>query len=215
MYKRTQRLGADKTYKKPDVTFQEQLSKEEIAEKISGYQKVDNIMDVPINTHVRYFIFDKDGNASFRTGGLLQNKNNGDVYVVLSNGTFTWSVQVNNAQFYRKLTHAEELALVHDAYQNKIVDLKLQLKDVETKQNKVNTDIPIKTVAKTETATKTQVPIKKTVKTTTKTDVSVKKTGATKTEAPGKTASKILPPMDVELIETVRKPKKKIEKKTS
>jgi len=186
MYKRTQRLGADKGYKKPDVTFQEQLTKEEIAEKLKGYEKVENIIDVPINTHVRYFIFDKDGNASFRTGGLLQNKNNGDVYVVLSNGTFSWSVQVNNAKFYRKLTHAEELATVHDAYQNKIdeqndkiIDLKVQLKTIQT------TDIP-------------------TVK-------SVRTPKAAVTAAKGGKHREI----EVELIETVNRPKKKIEKKTS
>uniref|UniRef100_A0A6C0CB82 Uncharacterized protein n=1 Tax=viral metagenome TaxID=1070528 RepID=A0A6C0CB82_9ZZZZ len=199
MYKRTQRLGADKTYKKPDVTFQEQLSKEEIAEKLNGYEKVDNIMDVPINTHLRYFIFDNDGTASFRTGGLLQNKNNGDVYVVLSNGSFTWSVQVKTAQFYRKLTHVEELAMVHDAYQNKIDEQNDKIVDLKSQLKATSTKTPIKKVtnAKTETAAKT--PVKK----------------VTETAAKTTQRSKNMPPIEVELVETVRKPKKKIEKKTS
>ena len=128
MYKKkTTRLGADKAYKKPDVTFQEQLTKEQIAEKMDGYEKVDDVMDVPLGTHLRYFLFDNAGKASFRTGGTLTNKTNGMVYVVLSNGTHTWCVQVNNAKFYRKLTHTEEMDHLHDAYREKIDALESKL----------------------------------------------------------------------------------------
>jgi hypothetical protein len=122
MYKSkyTQRLGDDKTYKRPDVTYQEKLTKEEIKEKLDGYVKVIDINDVPLNTHMRYFIIDKDGNKVFRTGGMLQNKDNADTYVILSNGKLSWSVQIENAIFFKKLTHNDELNIIHEMYKKKL-----------------------------------------------------------------------------------------------
>lgn len=170
MYKKkTTRLGADKAYKKPDVTFQEQLTKEQIAEKMDGYEKVDDIMEVSLGTHLRYFLFDKAGNASFRTGGTLSNKTNGTVYVVLSNGTHTWCVQVNNAKFYRKLTHTEEMDNLHDAYREKIDALESKLealgtvppKIVKVSAQKKEPEVEVELVG---TAEKKKRPVRKTTK---------------------------------------------------
>ena len=117
----TKKLGAD-NYKRPKVTLQEQLSAEEIAEKLQGYVRVADgeIEDVPLDTHLRYFILDEDGSQQFRLGGFLKNKTNANKYVVLSNGKNSWSVQVNNTVFFRKLNHQEELEQIHELYRKKL-----------------------------------------------------------------------------------------------
>lgn len=120
MSKKIEKLGSDKSYKRPKITYQEQLTGDEIQEKLSGYVKVDNIADVPLNTHIRYFIINDDGSQSFRLGGFLHRKDNADVYVRLSNGKNTWSVQVANAIFYKKISHKEEIESIHAMYKKKL-----------------------------------------------------------------------------------------------
>lgn len=110
MYNRVKKISADKSYKRPAVTKQEQYTADEIAEKLAGYEEVDNIEDVPINTHIRYFSIDREtGEQKFRNGGFLSNKSNADKYINLSNGKISWSVQVDDAVFYRKLSHQEHM----------------------------------------------------------------------------------------------------------
>jgi hypothetical protein len=133
MPKYVSKLGSDKSYKRPKVTYQEKLTAKEIAEKLQGYQKVDNIADVPINTHVRYFIQKSDGSRLFRTGGFLNNKQNADKYVILSNGKHVWSVQVKNTIFFRKLSHKEEIDALHRYYKNKLKDKDKIIKKLEMK----------------------------------------------------------------------------------
>lgn len=120
MSKYVKKLGADKSYKRPKVTYQEKLSGDEIAEKLQGYEKVDNIADVPLNTHIRYFKKQPDGTQVFRTGGFLHNKQNADVYVMLSNGKSIWSVQVKDTIFFKKLSHNDEIAALHTLYKKKL-----------------------------------------------------------------------------------------------
>lgn len=126
MSKKPIRLSKDKSYKRPKVTQQEQLTSEEISQKLEGYVKVENVSDLsemPLNTHMRYFTKQKNGEFIFRQGGFLHNKNNYEKYVVLSNGKNTWTVQTVDAVFYKKLNHSEELKLLHDKinkYENAI-----------------------------------------------------------------------------------------------
>ena len=120
MSKRAKKLGADKTYKRPKVTHQEKLSAEEIEEKLEGYVKVDDIAEVPLNTHMRYFTITKDGSHVFRLGGFLQNKQNAEKYVMLGNGKQVWSVQVKDSIFYRKMSHKEEIDKIHEYYKEKL-----------------------------------------------------------------------------------------------
>ena len=109
MSNRIKKLGADTSYKRPAITQQEQYTAADISEKLAGYEEVDNIEDVPINTHIRYFNINKEGERLFRSGGFLSNKDNADTYVVLSNGKFKWSVQVADAIFYKKLSSKEQV----------------------------------------------------------------------------------------------------------
>lgn len=120
MSKGTKKLGADKSYKRPKVTYQEQLTADEIAEKLQGYQRVDDISEVPLNTHIRYFKTEKDGSQTFRTGGFLKDKQNSDKYVMLTNGKQVWSVQVEGTIFFRKMTHKEEITAIHNLYKKKL-----------------------------------------------------------------------------------------------
>lgn len=122
MSKSVKKLGSDRSYKRPKTTYQEQLTADEIAEKLQGYEKVDDISEVPLNTHIRYFKIEKDGTHTFRTGGFLFNKTNADKYVYLSNGKNSWVVQINGAIFYRKISHTEEIDALHRHYKKKLQD---------------------------------------------------------------------------------------------
>jgi len=143
--KYVKKLGTDSTYKKPKVTYQQNLSADEIAEKLMGYEKVDNIAEVPINTHMRYFAKQEDGTQVFRTGGILVNKQNADTYVRLSNGANSWSVQVKDAIFFKKLSHKDEIENIKAVYEKKLEEKEEiinKLKEYIRQKNKIDdTDI--------------------------------------------------------------------------
>lgn len=141
MFKYSKPLGADKAYKRPEITYQEQLSKEEIMEKLKGYIKVIDIKEVPINTHLRYFIMGPDGKPVFRTGGLLYNKLNADIYVVLTNGKKSWSVQIKNTVFYKKMSHTEELASMERKYNKKLEEKNETINDLKHKMSPVTIEL--------------------------------------------------------------------------
>jgi hypothetical protein len=108
-------------YEKPELTYQEKLTKNDIYKKLEGYEQVDNIANVNLNTHVRYFI--KDGeNFLFRMGGFLVNKSNPDLYVILAatSGKPRWSVQVESAVFFRKLSFKEQNEALVKNYEKKM-----------------------------------------------------------------------------------------------
>lgn len=131
-FKYSKPLGSDKSYKRPEITYQEQLSKEEIREKLQGYVKVNDISEVPTNTHMRYFIKGKDGKMVYRNGGFLVNKNNADIYIMMSNGKDTWSVQTQGAVFYRKMSHKEEIDGLRHQYEKKIKEQNEVINDLKS-----------------------------------------------------------------------------------
>ena len=53
-------------------------------------------------------------------GGFLSNKNNPDKYVILTNGRKSWSVQVANSVFYRKMTNEE----IKEEYEEELNEVK-------------------------------------------------------------------------------------------
>lgn len=96
-----------KEYIRPAKTYTEKLSTDEIKKRLEDYVEVDDISKVPINTHLRYFQTDKHGNKKFRMGGyLLRNAGLPD-YIMLTNGKLTWSVQVKEAVFFKKMSIME------------------------------------------------------------------------------------------------------------
>lgn len=80
-------------YNRPETTYQDTLqNKKSMLEKLENYERVDNIEDVGLKTHVRYVTLHNETRQQvFRLGGLLEEIH--PKYVKLSNGEFTWSVQ--------------------------------------------------------------------------------------------------------------------------
>jgi hypothetical protein len=106
-------------YERPSTTFTDQLSAEQIKERLEDYSKVDDIYKVPLGVHLRYFI-NKDGQMLFRMGGQLHKNTGLPDYVILSNGASQWSVQVKNTIFWRKMTSNE----IKEDYQTSLETLK-------------------------------------------------------------------------------------------
>lgn len=117
MWKPGSKRLSESTYNRPAETYTEKLSVNEIKEKLADYVKVDNIKDVPIGTHLRYFIV-KNGNKLFRLGGFLLKNNGLPKYIILSNGDKTWSVQTKDTIFFRKQSIPE----IKDNYDALVVE---------------------------------------------------------------------------------------------
>ena len=102
----TKRLSRDTTYTKTKKSYQDNLSPDEIKKKLEEYKQVDNIKEVPLNSHLRYFTFNpKTGKKQFRLGGFLTKIDK--EYVVLSNGSLSWSVQIKNTVFFEKMNFTD------------------------------------------------------------------------------------------------------------
>jgi hypothetical protein len=117
------------SYSRPVKTYQETLTNEEIKEKLKDYKKVNDIKTVSIGTHIRYFSTDAKTNEKlFRLGGSLNKIDPEGKFIILSNGTTTWSVQIPTSIFFQKMTEAE--------YKDEIKkELKKELKKEKTEQS--------------------------------------------------------------------------------
>jgi hypothetical protein len=134
------RLGADESYQRPKKTFQEQLTAEEIEEKLQSYVKVDDISEVPLNTHIRYFSKNDRGEYVYRSGGFLHRKND-ERYVILTNGKASWSVQVANTIFYRKLSQVEEMDALKESFQKELLKHKTLIKKLKKKIDELEAEL--------------------------------------------------------------------------
>ena len=95
-------------YNRPKKTYQEGLTNQEIKEKLKDYKQVSDIKTVSIGTHIRYFHVDPATNKRiFRLGGTLTKIDPEGRFIMLSNGTITWSVQILNTVFWKKMTEDE------------------------------------------------------------------------------------------------------------
>jgi len=122
-------------YKRPKVTAQDKLTPKQVKELLENYVEIDNIKDVPLDTHIRYFTKDK-GRKKFRTGGFLLNKANSDTYIILTNRKISWSVDTKNSILFKALS-AKELTEIHQ-------DEVSELKDVIKKLYKENKQLKSK-----------------------------------------------------------------------
>lgn len=96
MISTTKRLTNDKNFVRPKKTYQDTLTKDKIREMLTGYKQVDDINKVVPGTHMRYFTKEKGTNErKFRMGGFLSKIDESAKYIVLNNGTYSWSVQLN------------------------------------------------------------------------------------------------------------------------
>lgn len=106
----TKRFTRDKSYVGPDNSYQSTLTEEDIAKKLVDYIKVktDDVYKIPLGTHIRYITVDKKtGKRQFRLGGIITKFDQDKKYLVCSNGTLSWSVQIPSSIIYKKLSPAE------------------------------------------------------------------------------------------------------------
>ena len=92
-------------YIRPKKTHQELLSNEDIKTKLKDYKKIDNISNIAIGTHIRYFSIDnKTKNKLFRLGGFLHKIDPNGRYITLNNNNISWSVQLASSILYQKMS---------------------------------------------------------------------------------------------------------------
>lgn len=102
MEKKTNRLG---NTDKPKKSIQKKLSPDEIDEKLIGYTKVNNLTELALGDHVRYFTKDPNtGEFLFRLGGTINKADFDKGYLIISNGKYSWSAQLKNSIFFKKLS---------------------------------------------------------------------------------------------------------------
>jgi len=98
---------------RPKDTYQSKMTETEIEEKLNLYKKIktEDIPKLPLNTHIRYYSIVKNSDGSkekkFRLGGFLENKDNYDKYIILTNRKISWSVNTKESILYRKMTDEE------------------------------------------------------------------------------------------------------------
>jgi len=128
---KTKRLSKDTSYVRPKKTLQDTLSNDDIKDKLKDYKKVTDIRKVVIGTHMRYFAKDKvTKKPAFRLGGFLTKFGDDYKYVVLSNGTISWSVQNNaDTQFWSKMNSKEIVTNLETEIEEKTDDKVKKLKE--------------------------------------------------------------------------------------
>jgi len=91
-------------YERPNITYTDTLSKDEIMELLQDFEKVEDIDKIKLGTYISY-IDHTDNKVSFRIGGMIiQNK---PEYLVLMSGRTNFSVQKTNKIFFRRLNYIE------------------------------------------------------------------------------------------------------------
>jgi hypothetical protein len=131
-------------YDRPKTTYQDTLQTDEaMMEKLAGYEEVDMPEHIEYRCHTRYIIF-KDGQPKFCLGGLMMRVF--PDYVVMSNGTLTWSVQreyfdksgnsYGKTRFFKYVSKDTRNKMVIEEQQNEIEKLRLENEALK-KQQKV------------------------------------------------------------------------------
>ena len=95
-------------YERPIKTYQDNLTIQQIKEQLKDYKEVDDITMLSIGCHVRYFSPDTKSNKKlFRLGGTINKIDPEYRFIILTNGTISWSVQIKDTKFWKKLTESE------------------------------------------------------------------------------------------------------------
>jgi hypothetical protein len=130
----TKRLSRDTSYKPTEKSYQSTLSDVDIAKKLTDYTKIKSpeVYKIPLGTHIRYFTVNpKTGEKEFRLGGTLNKLGDNNQYIVLSNGTFSWSVQLANSIIYKKLSINELKETVKEDTKKEMTDLQKENKELK------------------------------------------------------------------------------------
>jgi hypothetical protein len=119
-------------YQRPQQTFQENLSRQQIKEQLKEYKECTDITMLSVGCHVRYFSYDpKTKKKLFRLGGSINKIDPEYRFIILSNGTISWSVQIANTTFWKKLTESEYKEELKEEIRKEIMT-----EDVESSSNK-------------------------------------------------------------------------------
>ena len=105
--------------------FREKLLRGNRTKKLEDYIRVkkEDVPSIPLNTHIRYFsINPKTGEKQFRMGGMLTKHDPNNQYIVCSNGTLSWSVQIANSIFYKKMSNNEYKEHIQTEVQDSVQD---------------------------------------------------------------------------------------------
>lgn len=103
-------------YKKPIVTFTDKLSKKDVAEMLTNYEKIyeknkmSQMDELELGSHIRYFET-VNGIVKFRMGGTVIVKTGLPTYLVLTNGAQKWSLQMIKCDAIFKLINVSKLRL--------------------------------------------------------------------------------------------------------
>jgi hypothetical protein len=126
-------------YKRPKITAQDKLTPKQIKELLENYVEIDDIKDVALDTHIRYFTKDK-GKKKFRTGGFLLNKAKSDKYIILTNRKISWSVDTKNSILFKALS-AKELTEIHQVEISELKDVLKKLYKESKELKKENKEL--------------------------------------------------------------------------
>ena len=134
-FNKTKRLSRDTSYNKNNKSYQETLTSDEIKEYLKEYKLVENIDDVELNKHIRYFDVDpKTKEKKFRLGGIYTKKDKENRYIILSNGDYSWSIQLDRTILFEKLNVKE----IIDIYEKKLTKLKRVNEETLIQNKKLN-----------------------------------------------------------------------------
>ena len=115
------------------LSYQDKLSPDDIKEKLEEYKRVDDISKLSLDCHLRYFTINSDtGEKKFRLGGFLKKIDIDKGYIMLSNNkNNTWSVQIKNSVFFKKMSFKELKDELEESYKNEILALKKENKQLK------------------------------------------------------------------------------------
>lgn len=123
--------------------IQNNLTNEDIELLLEDYIEISNIDELKPSMHIRYYIIQLDKNGKqkklFRMGGNIIKIDHTNQYIVLTNGTLTWCVQLSNSIIYRKGNIDEIKQIYKDKIEYKninIINQKNHIKKLESNLNK-------------------------------------------------------------------------------
>ena len=111
------RISKD-NYIKTGNEIQENLTEDDIKILLEDYTEVNDYKELKLGMHIRYYTIklDKYGNQTklFRMGGNIIKIDDEYRYLILSNNKISWSVQLNNNIFYKKMS-LQDIKNIYDA----------------------------------------------------------------------------------------------------
>jgi hypothetical protein len=127
------------TYIRPQKTFQDSLTKDEISKQLIGYKLVDNISKVPLGSQIKYFKMDNNI-KKFRMGGKLTKIDSQSRYIKLENDQgYGWSVQLSDSTIFQRVSDRDLEQEIKDKYEKEYRE-KFKRREEELKKTASNSN---------------------------------------------------------------------------